>query len=54
MLVDEIMAGKGYGPENWMTRKFEGADHSEKSWSARLDIPLTFLLGKPDNQPDQD
>jgi predicted alpha/beta superfamily hydrolase len=43
--VDMIMRAKGYGPESWMTRKFPGADHSEKSWAARLDIPLVFLLG---------
>jgi hypothetical protein len=27
-----------------MTRVFEGADHSERSWRQRLDIPLEFLL----------
>ncbi len=46
LLVDEIMASKGYNSENWMTRKYEGADHSELSWSKRLAIPLTFLLSK--------
>lgn len=44
--VNDIMRAKGYGPENWMTKKFPGADHSEQSWSARLDIPLEFLLGR--------
>jgi hypothetical protein len=26
---------------------FPGADHSEKAWNDRLDIPLVFLLGTP-------
>lgn len=44
--IDQIMHDKGYTRENWMSREFEGADHSEKSWSSRLHIPLTFLLEK--------
>lgn len=42
--VDEIMKTKGFTYKNWITQKFEGADHSEKSWNKRLDIPLLFLL----------
>ncbi|GAA4272172.1 alpha/beta hydrolase-fold protein [Aquimarina gracilis] len=43
--VDQMMASKGYTRgENWITKKFEGADHSEKSWKARIHIPLEFLL----------
>jgi enterochelin esterase-like enzyme len=44
--IDQIMRDKGYTNKNWMSREFEGADHSEKSWSSRLHIPLTFLLEK--------
>ncbi|MBE0675187.1 MAG: esterase family protein [Bacteroidales bacterium] len=44
LLVDEIMASKGFNSENWMTKKYDGDDHSELSWSKRLAIPLTFLL----------
>jgi len=44
--ADAIMKAKGYGTSNWMTRKFEGDDHSEKSWSKRFAIPMEFLLGK--------
>jgi hypothetical protein len=40
------MKAKVYGTSNWMTRKFEGDDHSEKSWSKRFAIPMEFLLGK--------
>lgn len=28
----------------WESRIFEGADHSEKSWAARVHLPLVFLL----------
>lgn len=44
--VDAVMIKKGYTAKNWQTREFLGADHSEKSWRARLDIPFLFLLGK--------
>jgi len=43
--ADKIMTEKGYSSKSWSTRFYKGADHSEKSWSARLDVPLTFLLG---------
>lgn len=32
--------------EFWITKKFEGADHSEESWRKRVHIPLEFLLKK--------
>lgn len=44
--ADVIMMAKGYGPQSWMMKKYPGADHSEKSWAARLHIPMEFLLGK--------
>jgi enterochelin esterase-like enzyme len=44
--VDAVMTAKGWTSKNWTTRKFEGADHSEKSWRKRLNIPLEFLLSK--------
>ncbi|HMI07169.1 MAG TPA: alpha/beta hydrolase-fold protein [Flavobacterium sp.] len=43
--ADLIMMAKGFDGTNWVTKKFPGADHSEKSWEARLDVPLLFLLG---------
>lgn len=46
LLVDSLMRSKGYTAENWQTLKFEGADHSERSWKARLEVPLKFLLKK--------
>lgn len=42
--VDDLMQSLGYDETNWMTRKFEGKDHSEASWSERFHIPVTFLL----------
>jgi hypothetical protein len=44
--VDKLMSAAGYTDKNWMTKKFEGHDHSERSWASRLHIPLTFLLGQ--------
>lgn len=44
--VDEIMKVKGFTSQNWSTQKFEGEEHSEKSWNKRLHIPIEFLLGK--------
>ncbi len=45
--VDALMVKKGYPDKLWMTQKFDGHDHSEKSWNKRLDIPMTFILGGP-------
>jgi enterochelin esterase-like enzyme len=45
-LVDDIMKKAGYTSENWITREFVNGDHSERSWSKRLHVPLEFLLGK--------
>lgn len=42
--IDSVMVNGGYTEANWITRKFEGADHSEQAWRSRLDIPLTFLM----------
>ncbi len=42
--VDSLMAAKGYSANNWMTKYFPGDDHSEKTWSKRLNIPLEFLF----------
>ena len=42
--IDKLMTELGYNERLWMSRKFEGADHSERSWKARLSTPLRFLL----------
>ncbi len=46
-IVDEIGREMGYDSAHWQSRIFEGTGHSEADWSARVDIPLQFLLGKP-------
>jgi predicted alpha/beta superfamily hydrolase len=44
--ADAILRKAGYVEgQNWVTRKFEGAEHSEKAWRLRVDQPLAFLLG---------
>lgn len=45
--ADAVMTEKGYSTSNWQTLRFEGAEHSESAWSARLDKPLIFLFGAP-------
>lgn len=42
--VDNMMREKGFTDAQWVTRFFEGAEHSEIAWSKRLHIPLQFLL----------
>ncbi len=43
--VDQMMKDKGYiAGKNWITKKFKGAAHNEKSWNKRVHIPLEFLL----------
>jgi hypothetical protein len=44
--ADKIITDGGYNSSNFMTKVFEGDDHSEKSWAKHLDIPLIFLLKK--------
>ena len=44
--ADAAMRLKGYNNENFLSRIFPGADHSELSWSKRLEVPLVFLLGR--------
>jgi len=44
--VDALMIEKGYKKESWITKVFPGENHSEKSWSKRLNYPLEFLLKK--------
>lgn len=42
--VDQLLRAKGWSGSHFESRVFEGAEHSEKSWAARLAIPMTFLL----------
>lgn len=45
--ADAMLRKAGYVEgKNWITRKFEGAEHSEKAWRLRVNQPLEFLLGR--------
>jgi predicted alpha/beta superfamily hydrolase len=45
--VDAIFEASGYVQgEDFLTLKFEGADHNEAAWASRVHRPLQFLLGK--------
>lgn len=45
--MDTVMQAAGYvHGADWLTRKFPGAEHSERAWRARVDEPLRFLLAK--------
>ncbi len=44
--ADALMERSGYvRNKSWLTRKFDGEEHSERAWRRRVDIPLAFLLG---------
>jgi predicted alpha/beta superfamily hydrolase len=46
--VDALVCQAGYAHGlDWITQKFSGAEHSERSWRERADIPLAFLLKHP-------
>lgn len=43
--VDSLLIINGFeAGENFITKKFEGAEHSENAWRKRLNIPLEFML----------
>lgn len=47
LMIDQAMLDSGFSQDkSFKSLKFEGADHSEKAWKARLAIPLQFLLHK--------
>ena len=44
--MDTAMRARGYtAGTDWLARRFEGAEHNEAAWKARLEVPLVFLLG---------
>jgi enterochelin esterase-like enzyme len=44
--IDALLAERGFGPPRVVSRVFEGTGHNERDWSARLHVPLGFLLGR--------
>lgn len=46
--ADEVFRGAGYRlGQDFISRRFDGADHNEISWRARINEPLLFLLAPP-------
>jgi pimeloyl-ACP methyl ester carboxylesterase len=43
--VDSIIRARGFTERNWLTRFFQGHDHSENAWKSRLETPVLFLFG---------
>lgn len=45
--MDGVLRTLGYAEgTQWLTRKFPGAEHSERAWRERVDLPLEFLLAR--------
>ena len=42
--ADVLFLKKGYNKGNFLSKIFEGANHSEDAWKKRMSIPLEFLL----------
>ncbi len=43
--MDAAMRERGYREDrDWDSRRFEGAEHNEAAWKARVEVPLKFLL----------
>jgi predicted alpha/beta superfamily hydrolase len=43
--VDNVMRLRGYAEGvSWITKKFDGEEHSERAWRKRAHVPLEFLL----------
>lgn len=42
--IDALLRKKGYPARKWTTRKFDGAEHNEQAWAARLGQVMQFLL----------
>ncbi len=49
--VDAMLRAAGWREgEEFLSRGFSGAEHSERAWRARVGVPLEFLLGPPPAQ----
>lgn len=42
--VDLIAKGKGYNDAAYLSKVYEKDNHNEVAWSARLHVPMEFLL----------
>ena len=51
--VDQVIRAKGYTQgEDWLTLRFEGAEHSERAWRERVHIPLGFSWVGSEGEPE--
>ena len=41
-----MLLNNGWSPANFASRVFAGAEHSEKDWRKRIEIPLVFVLSR--------
>ena len=46
MKVDLLMKDKKYSESHWLTNYYPGEDHSERAWSKRVNIPLSYIFKK--------
>lgn len=47
--IDAMLTAKGWrAGANWQSEIYQGTDHNEAAWRARIDIPLAFLLSPPE------
>ena len=47
LIIDTLMIKHGYEEnKNWITMKFNGADHNENFWRKRFHYPLKFFFNK--------
>ena len=44
--IDITIKKRGFTQLQWMTRKFDGEEHSEIAWRKRVHIPLSFMYKK--------
>lgn len=45
--ADSVLRAAGYvSGRSFLSRTFEGAEHNERAWRERVEIPLRFLLGR--------
>lgn len=45
--INDMLIAKGWDLQHFCYRFFPGAAHKEDDWKARLDVPVRFLLGTP-------
>lgn len=44
--INQMIGSLGWDESDYMYRFFPGHSHSEKDWKSRLDVPISFLLGR--------